>query len=85
MKRHRSAVSGLALTLALALLPAAAPAQQPTAPPNVLAPSAEQVRPLLVGAAVPRLALRTADGSPFDLNAALAAQPTVLVFYRGHW
>ena len=43
------------------------------------------IRPLLVGAAVPKLELTATDGAPFDLNAALASKPTVLIFYRGGW
>ena len=49
------------------------------------AESAEQVRPLLVGAEVPRLTLRTSDGSEFDLNAAINEKPAILIFYRGGW
>ncbi len=41
--------------------------------------------PLQVGDPVPALALRTADGSVFDLNAAIARKPAVLIFYRGGW
>jgi hypothetical protein len=48
-------------------------------------PSAEQVCPILVGQQLPQLALRGADGSSFDLNAALQKKPTMLVFYRGGW
>ena len=29
--------------------------------------------------------VRTLDGKEFDLNAAVASQPTVLIFYRGGW
>jgi peroxiredoxin len=50
-----------------------------------VAATAEQIRPLGVGAGVPRLTLRDAQGRPVDLNAAIAKQPTVLVFYRGGW
>ena len=46
---------------------------------------AEEVRPLLMGAAVPEISLRTAEGEAFDLNAAIAEKPTVLIFYRGGW
>ncbi len=47
--------------------------------------SAEDIRPILIGAAVPKLTLTTMDGSPFDLNAAITEKPTVLIFYRGGW
>jgi peroxiredoxin len=50
-----------------------------------IAPSANQVRPLLVGAKVPKLFLRTVGAKAFDLNGAIAARPTVIIFYRGGW
>lgn len=47
--------------------------------------SAEDICPILVGASVPKLTLTTLNGSSFDLNAAIAEKPTVLIFYRGGW
>ena len=47
--------------------------------------SAEDICPILVGAMVPKLTLTTVEGSLFDLNAAIAEKPTVLIFYRGGW
>lgn len=47
--------------------------------------SADKVRPILVGSTIPKLTLTTVDGKPFDLNAAITKQPTVLLFYRGSW
>lgn len=47
--------------------------------------SAGEVHPLLIGAKVPNLTLTAADGSRFDLNAAILKKPTVLIFYRGGW
>jgi peroxiredoxin len=42
--------------------------------------------PLLAGASVPANSLvKDLRGKSFDLNAAIAAKPTVLVFYRGGW
>jgi hypothetical protein len=49
------------------------------------APSAQEITPLLIGAKVPELTLRAGDGSDFDLAAAIAKKPTILVFYRGGW
>ena len=49
------------------------------------AESADQIHPLLIGAKVPRLELQTGDGTDFDLNAAIARQQTILIFYRGGW
>lgn len=47
--------------------------------------SPRDICPLLLGAKLPQLTLTTADGKPFDLNAAIAQKPTILVFYRGGW
>ncbi len=69
------AVIGLALLWAA---PPAYPAGQP-------AESADRIRPLLIGAEVPPLSLKTGDGAEFDLNAAIARKPTILIFYRGGW
>ncbi len=52
---------------------------------GVVAKSANEVKPLLVGATVPPVILHAVDGTPFDLNEAIAAKPTLLVFYRGGW
>jgi len=49
------------------------------------ASSATAIRPLLIGAELPKLTLKTPDGGDFDLNAAVEAKPTVLIFYRGGW
>ena len=49
------------------------------------APSAQEVRPLLVGSSIPVLAYATPEGAPFDVNAAVALRPTVLVCFRGGW
>lgn len=38
-----------------------------------------------VGDHIPAATVLTAEGKPFDLNASVAAQPTVLIFYRGGW
>ncbi len=45
----------------------------------------EYIQPLLIGDTIPTATLRDMDGNDFDLNAAIAQQPTVLFFYRGHW
>ena len=47
--------------------------------------SPEEVKPLKVGDTAPKLTLKDADGNDFDLNAAIAQQPVILVFYRGGW
>ncbi len=51
-----------------------------------IADSAEEIHPLLVGMEVPKITgVTRADGTPFDLNAAIAEKPTILIFYRGVW
>ncbi len=52
---------------------------------NTIPASAETICPLLIGAKAPKIALRTADGKPFDLHGAIVNKPTILVFYRGAW
>lgn len=83
--RSRSAqVLGFVSVAALALGQATAPATRQSTVGKIAA-TAVDVVPLAKGASVPKLALKTADGKAYDLNAALARQPTVLVFYRGAW
>jgi peroxiredoxin len=50
-----------------------------------IAESAAAARPLAVGATAPSVVVKTPEGADFDLGAALAEKPTVLVFYRGGW
>jgi len=46
----------------------------------------DQIQPLPVGASLPEESmLLTSKGDDFDLNAAVAAKPTVLIYYRGGW
>ena len=59
---------------------AVSPADEPGVPQT-----ADAVRPLLVGARAPQVALRDADGGAVDLSEILAKKPTVVVFYRGGW
>ncbi len=47
--------------------------------------SAEAVRQLTVGAAMPDVTLMTPDGATFVLAAEAAKQPLVIIFYRGGW
>jgi peroxiredoxin len=86
-RRNLGTVFGLALTC---LLPGCERKPAETAVPSasanqVIAATADDIKPVLIGAKVPPLTLRTSDGEPFDLNGALAEKPTVLVFYRGGW
>ena len=50
-----------------------------------LASAPNQVRPLLLGSAMPDVDLKTLDGKPTTLKAQVAGKPAVLVFYRGGW
>ncbi len=52
---------------------------------NALPTMPEKVHPLAVGSHAPTPMLRGADDKDFDLAAALAEKPTVLIFYRGGW
>lgn len=45
----------------------------------------EDISPLLAGENIPQAMLVDAAGKPFNLNAAVASKPTILVFYRGGW
>lgn len=70
--------------------PAAASSSTPprpgaTGPGGVIAADAASVASLGIGVAAPVAPLRTVDGSEFDLAAAYADGPVVLVFYRGGW
>ena len=52
---------------------------------NKVAQRAEDIRPVLIGQPLPKMVLRTMDDKTFDLNAATAEKPTVLIFFRGGW
>jgi len=45
----------------------------------------QDISPLLNGESIPKVVLKDVNGKDFDLNMAIAAKPTVLVFYRGGW
>jgi peroxiredoxin len=45
----------------------------------------EDVSPLLIGENIPAIHMPDAMGNDFDLNSAIARQPTLLIFYRGGW
>lgn len=63
--------------------PTAAGAQSGRGGPMV---DASVVKPLPVGSSIPAHSIvQTFEGKPFDLNAAVAAKPTILIFYRGGW
>jgi len=82
---------------ALAALPVAAPNAfadpAPSTPASATTPAAlvpvptvaTEVRPILIGSALPKITLKDAAGKTVDLNASIGAKPAVLVFYRGGW
>ena len=47
--------------------------------------SADEVRPLLIGAQAPEATVQSLDGTDVALKDILAKQRSVLVFYRGGW
>ena len=47
--------------------------------------AAKDVHPLLIGASVPAVTIKTLDGEPYDLQERLDGKPSLLVFYRGGW
>jgi hypothetical protein len=46
---------------------------------------AEDIQPLLIGAAVPSVELRTLDGETVDLQKVIQGKRSILLFYRGGW
>ena len=82
------------LVMALALIvgcpgkaspPAEPEARESEATEPEAAASAEQIDAIGVGETIPPVTVRAVDGRPVDLRQAVAAKPTVLVFYRGGW
>jgi peroxiredoxin len=69
---------------ALALGQTTAPATRLSTIGKIAAADLDVV-PIDKGANVPKLAMKGVDGKAFDLNAAVATKPTILVFYRGGW
>ena len=64
------------LLVAIGLLSLGVAAEPPAAP--------EQVRPVLIGTALPELALHDVDGKSVELGE-LGSGRAVLIFYRGGW
>lgn len=52
---------------------------------NPIYNSPQEIRPLLIGARVPELKLRTSDSLLFDLGKTDGSTQSILVFYRGWW
>jgi peroxiredoxin len=56
-----------------------------TAVLSVAALASAEIKPLAVGEPIPAATLKTAEGADFDLQAAIAEQPAIVIFYRGGW
>jgi len=80
MRSLSAALPALALVMSLCL--AGCPCY--TLPPPAV-DSPDKIEPLGVGEPIPTVTLTTVEGKPFDLRNSVAAQPTVLIFYRGGW
>jgi peroxiredoxin len=52
---------------------------------SMVAQRPEDISPLLIGEKVPKATLTDMTGKNYDLDKAIARQPTILVFYRGGW
>jgi len=50
-----------------------------------VAPSALEIRPLLIGSRIPDVAVQTVEGERVSLPEALGEAPVVLVVVRGGW
>lgn len=53
--------------------------------PSQIAPSAQEIRPLLPGMEIPNVPLTSLEGEEVSLNKLAAEGPLVLVFFRGGW
>lgn len=51
----------------------------------ISASAAQELRPLMIGDAIPDLTLKNANGENLHLRSAAEEQPLVLIFYRGSW
>src|SRR5579863_4809615 len=83
----RVLIAGILSLLGVAMMALGQTITPATRPSTVgkIAASATDVVPLGKGTRIPKLRLKTIDGQSFDLNAAVARKPTVLIFYRGGW
>jgi len=70
--------------LALGLFAVEAPAEEVAGGGDLFA-SATEVRPLLVGTAIPEGTLRDQKGNATSVGALRSGGPMVFIFYRGYW
>lgn len=45
----------------------------------------ENIRPMLIGAQLPELYVKTPKGSDFNITESAKEKPTILIFFRGGW
>ena len=50
-----------------------------------IAPTADSIKPILIGQTIPDMPLMDAEGKPSSTKTVFATQNTVLIFYRGGW
>jgi hypothetical protein len=75
----------LSIVVAVLLLGVMAAASRADTGGPFIADDPAQIRPLMIGAHVPDVALVTPDHRPVVLRDILAKQPTILIYYRGGW
>ncbi len=73
------------MSMFLLLLAAVDVAAAPPSPVPGAATTPTEVRPILLGAAVPDVGLQALDGTEVRLRDVVRGKPSVLVFYRGGW
>ncbi len=50
-----------------------------------VASSANKINPLLIGATIPEVKLKSIEGKEFNLLDLVKNKPSVFIFYRGGW
>ncbi len=52
---------------------------------EVIANSAYEICPVLIGTKIPEVILSKLDGTPYNLLESVKQKPAILVFFRGTW
>jgi len=75
--------------LCLLVVAISAPAQSQSADSmgqvNNIAPAADKIRPLLIGAEIPDVTVGDLQGNSVRLRDIVSHKPTIMIFYRGGW
>lgn len=85
VKRFRLDVVLVVLSLSLIISSSIVTGSAAAPTGSTVPTSPEAVCPLLNGQKIPTLNLNTLENKSFDLSAAIAKKPTILIFYRGGW